>query len=118
MKIKKFKANQIAVETAEKHNVLTEIMRNQFNQVGGQIQGMYQNFEQVHNRLGALEKDIKLLSFYATKVREENAAIRTLIENNMPMNKFQEVVDSLLKRDFLVDSNNIPVGNLQINEYN
>lgn len=118
MKIKRFKANNIAIENANKHNALSEITRQQFSQVAGQMHGVSQNFKQMHDRVGALERDVKLLSFYLARSREENLALRTLLTNNFGMDKFSEVFDGLLRRDFLVDSNNNPVGSLQVTEYN
>lgn len=108
----------IAQDVAAKHNLLDSIVRGQFMQIAGQMQGVQQNFEQMHNRVGALEKDVRLLSFYIGRGRVENNALKFCISQNLPMEKFPEIFDNLLRRDFLVDSNNTPVGSVGINEYN
>lgn len=108
----------IAGELAEKHNVLAEIVRTQFSQMAGKMQGADQTFQQMHDRVGALERDTKMLSFYLARSREENLALRTLLQNNLGVEKFEEVFDQLLRRDFLVGANNVPVGNVTVSEYN
>jgi hypothetical protein len=108
----------VVQDTANKHNILAEIVRNQFAQITGKFQGIDQNFQQMHDRVGALERDMKMLSFYLGRSREENLALRTLLQNNLGMEKFEETFDQLLKRDFLVNSNGVPVGTCQISEYN
>ena|ERR1700693_3254250 len=118
MKIKKNVSKALAFETYKQHNVLDGIVRNQFTQVAGQMQAVSQNFQQLLDRIVALEKDAKLLSFYVARGREENAALRILIQNSLTMDKFQGIFDQLLRRDFLVDSNNVPVGNVSVNQYN
>ncbi len=118
MKIKKHKSASIAIETAQKHNNLAEIMRNQFNQVEGVSQAHQKVLEQANNRIFNLERDVKLLSFHLTKARFESKALRTCLTNNIPMDQYQIVFDNFLRNEFLVDSNNVPIGSCQVTEYN
>jgi hypothetical protein len=118
MKIKRYKSTAIALETAKQHNKLDEITRNGFDQVSGQLTTIKQVFEQMQNRIMALEKDVRLLSFYIGRGRVETNTMKYCISQNLPMEKYQEIFDNLLRRDFLVDSNNTPVATVGITEYN